>query len=131
MIRSMLVVALSLSPVAAVAQDQAEGGTPPARIRSVTLNIGEKCPAPVGDEIVVCQTLEQPERIPKGLRRTAPSPANSTWASRVSTIEQAGREGGGVPNSCSTTGNAGLTGCFQQAIDRWAAERKDPNPQVP
>lgn len=131
MMRSILIAALMVSPAIASAQQDANGGKPPARIRSVTLGAGEKCPEPVGDELVVCQTLEQPERIPKTLRRTAPSAANSTWASRVATIEQAGRENAGVPNSCSSTGNSGLTGCTQKLIEQWQAEQRESGTPAP
>lgn len=131
MMRSILIATLLVTPALAAAQQEAQGGKPPARIRSVTLTAGEKCPDPVGDELVVCQTLEQPERIPKSLRRTAPSAANSTWASRVATIEQAGREGGGVPNSCSPTGDAGQTGCTQKLIEQWQAEQRQSGQPAP
>ncbi len=124
MLRSIALAALvALAGTAASAQDTPVTGTPPAKIRSVTINAGDKCPESTNGEIVVCQTLDEPYRIPKALRTLAPTASNRTWASRVEGIDEVGREGGGVPNSCSPTGTAGQSGCTQQLIDRWRAER--------
>lgn len=126
MFRSVTVAALLILPLfPVIAQDTAASEPPLARIRSVTINAGEKCPESVNGEIVVCSTLEEPYRIPKALRTTRPTAANRTWASRVESLDEIGREGGSVPNSCSPTGTAGQTGCTQQLIDRWRAERRE------
>jgi hypothetical protein len=120
-----LALLMLLPMTGALAQDAPISGTPPAKIRSITLTPGDKCPESTSGEIVVCQTLDEPYRIPKGLRTLAPTAANRTWASRVAGIEDAAREASGVPDSCSTTGTGGQTGCTQQLIQRWQAERRE------
>lgn len=126
MFRAVTSAALLILPFFPVmAQDTPATEPPPTRIRSVTINAGDKCPPSVNGEIVVCTTLDEPYRIPKALRTSPPTAANRTWASRVAGLDEVGREGGGVPNSCSPTGTAGQTGCTQQLIDRWRAERRE------
>ncbi|OYY68982.1 hypothetical protein [Sphingomonas sp. 28-63-12] len=127
MVRLVAFAALLALPVTAVvAQDAPIAGQPPAKIRSITLTPGDKCPESANGEIVVCQTLEEPYRIPKSLRKLAPSAANLAWGSRVEGLDEVGREGGGLPNTCSPTGSGGQTGCTQQLIDKWQAERRAP-----
>ncbi len=126
--RSFVVALLVLFPATgslAQTQDAPIAGAPPAKIRSVTLTAGDKCPQSTDGEIVICQTLDEPYRIPKALRTLAPTAANRTWASRAAGIDDAVREASGVPDSCSTTGTGGQTGCTQQLIQRWRAERRE------
>lgn len=126
--RSFAVALFALLPATASlaqTQDAPIAGAPPAKIRSVTLTPGDKCPESTGGEIVICQTLDEPYRIPKALRTVAPTAANRTWASRAAGIDDAVREASGVPDSCSTTGTGGQTGCTQQLIQRWQAERRE------
>lgn len=126
MMRGILVAALlALPPAPAFAQSDAVTGTPPSKVRSVTLRAGEKCPPSTGDEIVVCQTLDEPYRIPKELRTLAPSAANQSWVSRTAANDEIGRIAGGLPNTCSTIGSGGQTGCTQQLIKQWAAEQRE------
>ncbi|OYY89993.1 MAG: hypothetical protein B7Y45_09740 [Sphingomonas sp. 28-66-16] len=124
MLRPFLIAALLALPAAASAQDQTEKGAPPTRIRSVLLKVGERCPEATGDEIVVCSPLEDPYRIPKALRDRPIPPANQSWVNRAATIDEVGRVAGGLPDTCSPTGTGGQSGCTQQLIQRWAAERK-------
>lgn len=124
--RPIFVALLMLAPsTAALAQDAPIAGTPPAKIRSVTLTPGTKCPESTNGEIVICQTLDEPYRIPKELRTLAPSASNRAWASRVAGLDDASRDVSGLPDSCSTTGTGGQTGCTQQLIQRWSAERRE------
>lgn len=126
MVRALILAALCAVPLsAALAQDAPVNGEPPTKIRSVTITPGDKCPESTNGEIVVCQTLEEPYRIPKDLRVSPPSAANRTWASRVAGVDDAVRESTGLPNSCSPTGTGGGTGCTQVLIDQWRTERRE------
>jgi len=118
----VLVAVALLFPGAASAQEK---GAPPQRIRSVTLQKGERCPPAAGDEVVVCSTLGDPYRIPGPLRQSGPIPArNNAWANRASVLADVSRTAGGVPNSCSPIGTAGQTGCALGAAREWAEQRR-------
>jgi hypothetical protein len=75
----------------------------------------DKCPTNTdGEEIVVCQRLDEAERfrIPKTLREQAGRPqANESWAVRSQDALTTGNFGTG---SCTTVGASGSTGCFVQ-----------------
>jgi len=130
MFRTLIFAVLVAAPGIAVAQENAEQSTPPARIRSILLEPGKKCPAATGDEIVVCTPIDQPYRIPKELRdaRPIPPPAQS-WANRAAAIDQVGRVAGALPNTCSTIGSAGQTGCTLQLLQQWRGERTEQKPE--
>ena len=126
MLRTIAAAALLLLPAMAVAQDkQAESGKPPERIRNVTLAGGEKCPTPVDGEVIVCSTLEEPYRIPKGLRESKKSAATNSWVNRAATLDEVGREAGGLPDTCSPVGSGGQTGCALKMNQQFAAERAE------
>ena len=129
MLRPLFIAVLVSGPLLAsapvFAQTAADPATPPQRIRSVTLTPGQKCPPNTGDEIVVCSTLEQPYRIPKGLRDTGPvKAANQSWVNRAAAVDQASRVAGGLPDTCSPIGSGGQTGCALQANQQWVAEER-------
>lgn len=125
MIRLTAIAALLLAAAPAVAQDGATQGEPPARIRSVLLKPGEKCPeATSPDEVVVCGSLENPFRIPRRLRESKFTPASNSWANRYAALDDASRGSSGIPGTCSSVGSGGFTGCSLQAIRRWAEERQ-------
>jgi hypothetical protein len=134
MFRPLILAALIVIPGIAAAQTS-EGGKPPQRIRSVSLKTGEKCPTAASDEIVVCSTLDQPYRIPKTLRNDGPIKAkNQSWVNRTATMDQVGRQAGGLPDTCSPVGTGGQSGCSLAANQAWAAERRaqrDANSTVP
>ncbi len=136
MLRPMLIAVLIALPGVAGAQapvqNTAEQGTPPARIRSILLEPGKKCPVATGDEIVVCTPIDQPYRIPKGLRseRKIP-PAAQSWVNRAATIDEVGRVAGALPNTCSTIGSAGQTGCTLQLLQQWRGERAEQKQDAP
>lgn len=125
MLRIALAATLVLAPSLAVAQT----GTPPKRIRSVEIMKGQKCPVAERDEVVVCRTIAEPYRIPAALRDegAASAPQNQSWVNRAATVDQVGREAGGLPNTCSVVGTGGQTGCAQQAASQWAADRRARN----
>lgn len=121
MVRIALIAALAAFPTLAAAQ----AGDPPKRIRSVTLQGEERCPPSTDDEVVVCRRVENPYRIPEELRDSGPIPAqNQAWTNRVAEMREIDKRAGGVPNSCSPIGTAGQTGCSQQALNAWYAEKR-------
>lgn len=74
----------------------------------------DKCPInDKGEEIVVC--VRKPEsdrfRIPKELRRHAPSAQSIPWTNRIDSFRNIGATGVG---SCSSSGPGGFTGCMAQ-----------------
>jgi hypothetical protein len=126
MLRTLAAAALLLLPAVAVAQDQqAETGKPPQRIRNVTLTGTEACPKPVDGEVVVCSKLEEPYRIPKGLRESKKTAATNSWVNRAATLDEVGREAGGLPDTCSPVGSGGQTGCALKMNQQYAAERAE------
>ncbi len=140
MFRTALLAALVTLPGVAQAQTQSQArgpaptttqaenaqvGQTPQRIRSVTLAAGQTCPKGQGDEIIVCQTLEQPYRIPKSLRDDGPvAPANQSWVNRAAALDNEGRVAGGLPDTCSAVGTGGQSGCGVQRAKAYAAERR-------
>jgi len=113
----------------ALAEDQSLGdaqqSAPPERISFLVTFGTEKCPEADGDEIMVCAV--QPEgdryRIPKPVRANSESPvAGGSWTSAAESLDGYGRAV--LPNSCSVNGSNGFTGCMQQALQKWHAERR-------
>lgn len=104
-----LLAALAAAPAlipSAQAQNAANNGV-------LVIYGDDKCPTnDNGEEIVVCQRLDEAERfrIPKNLREQPGRPqANESWAVRAQGALDAGKIGTG---SCSTVGVGGTTGCF-------------------
>jgi hypothetical protein len=132
MFRIVVLAALVALPALASAQQaaptqaaQAESGQPPQRIRNVTLTAGQACPKGAGDEIVVCQTLDQPYRIPKSLRDDKPIAAqNQSWVNRAASLDEIGRVAGGLPDTCSAVGTGGQSGCSLARAKAYSAERR-------
>lgn len=85
----------------------------------------DKCPTNNdGEEIVVCQRLDESERfrIPKDLRNAQVAPQKESWAVRQ---QEALSTGGTGTGSCSAVGASGSTGCFvRQATAARAETRK-------
>lgn len=104
-------------PVAAPAQ-QAD--------RVLTIYGNDKCPTnSSGEEIVVCYRRPEAERfrIPKEFRESPLiAPENQSWASRAQGVLDASPRTG--IGSCSASGPAGWTGCFQQQMRAARAERE-------
>lgn len=112
-------LALLTAPGAAAAQEP-----PPQRTEHVVVYGNDACPKPADeDEIVVCARRPENERfrIPKSLRDREPSGAAS-WTSRNEELERDSRPS--MPGSCSVVGTYGQSGCFQQMMQRWLAERR-------
>ena len=132
MLRILAIAALLSLPAVASAQTapatdkQAESGKPPERIRNVTINPNEACPASTSDEIVVCSTLVEPYRIPKALRNPPKKDAASqSWVNRAATMDEVGRRAGGLPDTCSPVGSGGQTGCTAMMLQQYAAEKAE------
>ena len=132
MLRIIAIAALLSLPAVASAQTapatdkQAESGKAPARIRNVTINPNEACPASTSDEIVVCSTLVEPYRIPKALRNPPKKDAASqSWVNRAATMDEVGRRAGGLPDTCSPVGSGGQTGCTAMMLQQYAAEKAE------
>ena len=103
---------------------QAESGKAPERVRSVTLNGTDKCPESTDTEIVVCQTVADPYRIPKAFREPKKDAAQQSWVNRAATMDQVGRVAGGLPDTCSPVGSGGQSGCALQLNRAFAAEKR-------
>jgi hypothetical protein len=97
----------------------------PEREASIIVYGDDPCPAARDeDEIVVCARRPEDERyrIPAPLRRGTELRERS-WSSQAMQLEDAQRDG--RPNSCSVVGSFGQTGCTQQMLRNWTAERRD------
>lgn len=93
------------------------------RIRTVVIYGNDPCPPAANpDEIVVCARRPEEERyrLPPSTRDEATrSRRNDAWAARVRSMEGLGRA-----DKCTAVGNADLTGCTLEQIERAAAERR-------
>lgn len=108
-----------LAPGAAHAQNAVQNGV-------LIIYGNDKCPTNKnGEEIVVCQRLDEGERfrIPKNIRETTPTDPQKgqSWAVRSQDALTTGNFGTG---SCSTVGANGGTGCFVQRATAARAERR-------
>ena len=125
MVRGWVVAAMFVLGAGSASAQEATPSEAPQRYRSVTLNPGEKCPAPVGNEVVVCGTVEDPYRIPKQFRHTTIPPQNQSWVNRAAMVDEVSRVAGGLPDTCSAVGTGGQSGCSMMAMRAWAAERRE------
>jgi hypothetical protein len=126
------VLALSLATGAPVlAQDspneQSVTQKPDGTVVITLLVYGEDaCPQPNGDDIVVCARRPEAERyrIPPKLRQKADdfSGDRGSWTSHNEALEASTRFT--RPNSCSTVGTGGQTGCLAAALHQWYLERQ-------
>jgi len=120
--RTLILAALAASPLlvptAAQAQSAGQNGV-------LVIYGNDKCPTNTdGEEIVVCQRLDEAERfrIPKTLRDQAgPPQSTESWAVRSQGALEAGQTGTG---SCSTVGAGGQTGCFVRQATQARAESR-------
>ncbi|MBL0924326.1 MAG: hypothetical protein IBJ12_07650 [Sphingomonadaceae bacterium] len=96
----------------------------PERISFLVAFGEEKCREPVGDEIVVCANMPENERyrIPLALRKKERVVTDRSWSSAVEALDSFASDL--RPNSCSVNGSNGFTGCTQQLLQQWFAERR-------
>jgi hypothetical protein len=80
----------------------------------------DPCPTSSGQEIVVCARKPEAERfrIPSELR----TGGVNNWRERAKSLEYVGASGA---QSCSASGTAGWTGCWNQLMSSARAERND------
>ena len=115
------VVLLGLAGAAPAAAMQDEM---PERERSLVVYGDDACPEPESpEEVVVCARRPEEERyrIPAPLRRDG-QPAEAAWSSQAAELEAAQRDT--RPDSCSVVGSFGQSGCTQEMLRRWRAERR-------
>jgi hypothetical protein len=78
----------------------------------------DSCPR---DTICVRRSEGERYRIPQELRRVEPSPENQSWSVRAKSMEYVGASG---PMSCTPSGAAGWTGCYQKMLREAREERR-------
>jgi hypothetical protein len=115
----MLALSLGVAAIGGTALAQA-----PQRERNVIVYGDDPCPESQGDEIVVCGRRPEEERyrIPELLRR-GDRRAEQSWGTRAAELEDAQRDT--RPDGCSVVGSFGQSGCTQDMIRRWRAERRE------
>ena len=119
--RHFLLPLLLVASSPALAQHEAE--SVPEREANVIVYGDDPCPPATGDEIVICARRPEEERyrIPEPLRRSS-EPPELGGISRIEALEEAQRDT--RPDSCSPVGSFGQTGCTQQLLRQWRAERR-------
>ncbi len=103
----------------------AEAASPPERTITLEVYGDDPCPAAQTDEIIVCARRPEEERyrIPKPLRNQGDRrPEEVSWGSRVEELEEVNRPS--MPGSCSVVGAGGQTGCLQQMLRQWFADKR-------
>ena len=116
MAKLLLLSALATAAAPAFAQEGAS--SPPARESQIEIFGNDPCPQSTDEEIVVCHRRPEEERyrIPAPLRHSRER-AEQGWGARAETMNEVSREV--LPNSCSTIGSYGQTGCQQALIQQW------------
>lgn len=136
----LLLAAVAL-PIAVRAAPPIEQATPApasepvdndAKTISVVVYGNDPCPPGKNDEIVVCAREPEGERyrIPKRFRgkKQEAAPGNS-WANKTRSTEDASRMAAGLPDTCSSVGSGGQTGCFHQFQAQAAQQRRQQKEQ--
>ncbi len=92
------------------------------KINLVIVYGDDQCPESTDGEIVVCPRFDESERfrIPPDLRGNPDALTEQAWANRVKSYEMVGASGA---MSCSPSGAGGFTGCTQQLVGTYWAER--------
>ena len=116
----LALAAASPAPLFAFAQ-AAEG--PDDRQATLVVYGDDPCPRSSEHEVVICARQPEDERyrIPEELRRSS-RPPELGGISRVEALEESQRDT--RPGSCSVVGSFGHTGCTQDMIRRWYADRR-------
>ena len=97
-------------------------------VRRITVYGRDPCPRSSDEEVVVCARRPESERyrIPQALRER-PEDAEQSWADRAESLEMVGRTG---PQSCSTVGPGGFTGCWEEMVRQARRERQQARRQA-
>jgi len=102
-------------------------GTPePGKTISIIVYGNDPCPPGKNDEIVVCARQPESERyrIPKRFRDKKQDAApNNSWANKVRSTEDASRTAAGIPDTCSSVGTGGQSGCFSHFVTQMNQEK--------
>lgn len=116
-------LALPLFAIAAFAIPAAAQDTAGDKVRMVIVYGEDAAPPAAGDEILVVARLPENDRyrIPEALR-FSDDPENMAWARRVERLDLVGKSG---TMSCSTAGAGGFTGCTQQLINAFYADKRE------
>src|SRR3546814_17069388 len=83
------------------------------------------CPEGKEGEIIVCARKPESERyrVPEEVRKAPqPPPEGRSWKERADIVEEATQAT--RPNSCSTVGAGGQTGCPTEMPKHWMAEKR-------
>jgi hypothetical protein len=120
MLRLAALPLIALAALAAPAAAQDAGGD---KVRMVIVYGDDAAPAAGPDEILVVARMPENDRyrIPEALR-FSDDPANMAWARRVERLDLVGQSG---TMSCSTAGAGGFTGCTQQLINAFYADKRE------
>ena len=127
-----LLAALAFTAPALAQQDDsslAQSSTPPERTSVLYTYGDEPCPEAQEGEIVVCAQRPESERyrVPKELREELKEEevvGGGSWTSAVEGYENVARAS--RPNSCSSVGSYGFTGCAAAALRDWFEARRAP-----
>jgi len=93
---------------------------------SIIVYGSDACPPGKGDEIVVCAREPESERyrIPKRFREKAQDTApNNSWTNKVRSTEDASRTAAGLPDTCSSVGTGGQSGCYSHFLTQMNQEK--------
>jgi hypothetical protein len=88
----------------------------------MTIYGNDRCPPSTSERVVVCARRPERERyrIPERLRDN-PDQSEESWAADAQALETVGDTG---PQSCSTVGPGGFTGCWEEMIRQARRERQ-------
>lgn len=119
----LLILPALVAVAAAVPVFAQEGPTVPARESRVEVFGNDPCPQSTEGEIVVCARRPEEERyrIPAPLRHGR-NPPEQAWGARAETMDEVSSQV--LPNSCSTVGSYGQSGCQAAFIRQWYASRR-------
>jgi hypothetical protein len=121
--KTALYAAAALAAAIPTGPATGQGDSAQEKVNRVVIYGRDPCPRGTGDEIVVCARRPESERyrIPEAVREGSDNPENDSWAVRAETIEYVGRTG---IQSCSTVGPGGVSGCWEQMVRAWRADRR-------
>jgi len=128
--RTALAFALAAAAVAAGPAAAQQPGVPVPGAEAAEVPVNQRIvygddPCTEGEnpeEITICVRFSEDERfrVPPNLRENPNDPASQAWAGRAIELSYVGRTG---TDSCSTVGEGGFTGCFNQMVRQARAER--------
>ena len=121
---AFFLIAATLSSTAIAQNESSDADEESDRVSELIVYGDDPCPKGEGDEIVVCARKPEGERyrIPKNLRENKQKRGEESWGSRVAEMDEASRAT--RPGGCSPIGSYGQTGCFDQFLRNWRAERR-------